>query len=79
MTLQLAWQLNGLSWSVAQNVTSIFEAVGAVQDGMRSIAAPQQMPTRKRPRAAGLERRNRLRECLVWLMAAGAPCCAIWI
>ena len=51
MTLQLAWQLNGLSWSVAQNVTSIFEAVGAVQDGMRSIAAPQQMPDPKSARA----------------------------
>ncbi len=44
MALQLAWQLNGLSWSVSQNVTSIFEAVGTVQDGMRSIAVPRQMP-----------------------------------
>ncbi len=44
MALQLAWQLNSLSWSVAQNVTAIFEAVGTVQDGMRSIAVPQQMP-----------------------------------
>ena len=44
MTLPLAWQVNGLSWFVAQNVTSIFEAIGAVQEGMRSIAVPQQMP-----------------------------------
>jgi len=29
---------------VAQNVTSIFENVGVVQDGMRSIAVPRQMP-----------------------------------
>lgn len=42
--LPLAWQINGLSWSVAQNVTTIFEAIGTVQEGMRSIAVPQQMP-----------------------------------
>jgi ATP-binding cassette subfamily B multidrug efflux pump len=29
---------------VAQNVTAIFENVGVVQDGMRSIAVPRQMP-----------------------------------
>jgi ATP-binding cassette subfamily B multidrug efflux pump len=31
---------------VAQNVTAIFENVGVVQDGMRSIAAPRQLPDR---------------------------------
>jgi ATP-binding cassette subfamily B multidrug efflux pump len=41
--LPLSWQINGLSWFVAQNVTTIFEAIGTVQDGMRSIAVPQQM------------------------------------
>ena len=29
---------------VARNVTSIFENIGTVQDGMRSIAVPRQMP-----------------------------------
>jgi ATP-binding cassette, subfamily B, multidrug efflux pump len=31
---------------VAQNVTTIFENIGVVQDGMRSIAVPRQMPDR---------------------------------
>ncbi|WP_051952454.1 ABC transporter ATP-binding protein [Methylocapsa aurea] len=42
--LPLSFQINGLSWLVAENVTTIFEAIGTVQDGMRSIAAPRQMP-----------------------------------
>jgi ATP-binding cassette subfamily B multidrug efflux pump len=44
MSLPLALQLNGFSWFVAMSVTSIFEAVGTVQEGMRSIAVPRQMP-----------------------------------
>ena len=42
--LPLSWQINGLSWFVSQNVTTIFEAVGTVQEGMRSIAVARQMP-----------------------------------
>lgn len=42
--LPLAWQLNNISGWVAQSVTSIFENVGTVQDGMRSIDVPRQMP-----------------------------------
>jgi ATP-binding cassette subfamily B multidrug efflux pump len=42
--LPLAWQISNTSGWVADNVTSIFENVGIVQDGMRSIAVPQQMP-----------------------------------
>jgi ATP-binding cassette subfamily B multidrug efflux pump len=42
LTLQIA---NMASW-VAQNVTSIFENFGVVQDGMRSIAVPRQMVDR---------------------------------
>jgi ATP-binding cassette subfamily B multidrug efflux pump len=42
--LPLASQINGLSWSVAQNVTTIFEGIGAVQEGMHSIAVAPQMP-----------------------------------
>ncbi|MDB5407148.1 MAG: transporter, ATP-binding protein [Rhodospirillales bacterium] len=44
MALPLAWQIVNMSGWVAQNITSIFENVGAVQDGMRSIAVPRQMP-----------------------------------
>jgi ATP-binding cassette, subfamily B, multidrug efflux pump len=44
MALPLVWQIVNISGWVAQNVTSIFENVGVVQDGMRSIAVPRQMP-----------------------------------
>jgi ATP-binding cassette subfamily B multidrug efflux pump len=44
MALPLAWQISNIAGWVAQNVTSIFENVGVVQDGMRSIAVPQQHP-----------------------------------
>ncbi len=44
MSLPLSLQLNGFSWFVAMSVTSIFEAIGTVQEGMRSIAVPRQMP-----------------------------------
>jgi ATP-binding cassette subfamily B multidrug efflux pump len=46
MALPLAWQIAAISGWVAQNVTAIFENVGVVQDGMRSIAVPRQMPDR---------------------------------
>ncbi|MGH8325808.1 MAG: ABC transporter ATP-binding protein, partial [Steroidobacteraceae bacterium] len=42
--LPMAWQLASMAGWVAQNVTSIFENIGVVQDGMRSIAVPRQMP-----------------------------------
>ncbi len=44
--LPMAWQIANMAGWVAQNVTSIFENVGIVQDGMRSIAVPRQMPDR---------------------------------
>jgi ATP-binding cassette subfamily B multidrug efflux pump len=40
----LAWQIANTAGWVAQNVTAIFENVGVVQDGMRSIAVPRQHP-----------------------------------
>ena len=40
--LPLAWQISSTAGWVAQNVTAIFENVGVVQDGMRSIAVPRQ-------------------------------------
>jgi ATP-binding cassette, subfamily B, multidrug efflux pump len=42
----LAWQIANMAGWVAQSVTSIFENVGTVQDGMRSIAVPRQMVDR---------------------------------
>ena len=50
--IPLAWQLNNIAGWVARSVTSIFENIGTVQDGMRSIDVPRQMPDP--PRAAEL-------------------------
>jgi ATP-binding cassette subfamily B multidrug efflux pump len=47
MALPLTWQISNIAGWVAQNVTAIFENVGVVQDGMRSIAVPIQMADRK--------------------------------
>ena len=41
--LPLAWQISNMAGWVAQNITGIFENVGVVQDGMRSIAVPRDM------------------------------------
>ncbi|MBM3599535.1 MAG: ABC transporter ATP-binding protein [Alphaproteobacteria bacterium] len=46
MALPLTWQIANIAGWVAHNVTSIFENIGVVQDGMRSIAVPRQMPDR---------------------------------
>jgi ATP-binding cassette subfamily B multidrug efflux pump len=43
MALPLTWQIVSMSGWVAQSITSIFENVGTVQDGMKSIAVPRQM------------------------------------
>ncbi len=50
--LPMAWQIANMAGWVAGNVTNIFENVGIVQDGMRSIAVPRQMPDA--PRAGKL-------------------------
>ena len=42
--LPLAWQISSAAGWVAQNVTAIFENVGVVQDGMKSIAVARQHP-----------------------------------
>ncbi len=44
MALPLCWQITNIAGWVARSVTSIFENVGTVQDGMRSIAVERQMP-----------------------------------
>lgn len=43
MALPLAWQLVSMSGWVASSITSIFEQVGTVQDGIKSIATPRTM------------------------------------
>jgi ATP-binding cassette, subfamily B, multidrug efflux pump len=42
--IPLAWQINNMSGFVAQYIANIFDDIGQVQDGMRSIAVPRQMP-----------------------------------
>ena len=42
--MPLAWQITNIAGWVARSVTAIFENIGTVQDGMRSIAVPRQMP-----------------------------------
>jgi ATP-binding cassette, subfamily B, multidrug efflux pump len=42
--IPLCWQLTNIAGWVARSVTAIFENIGTVQDGMRSIAVRRQMP-----------------------------------
>jgi len=42
--IPLSWQLTNIAGWVARSVTSIFENIGTVQDGMRSIDVERQMP-----------------------------------
>ena len=43
MALPLGWQISAMSGWVAMNITGIFENVGTVLDGMKSIATPATM------------------------------------
>ena len=43
MALPLTWHIASIAGWVAQNVATIFENIGVVQEGMRSIAVPHQM------------------------------------
>jgi ATP-binding cassette subfamily B multidrug efflux pump len=56
MALPLTWQIANIAGWVAQNVTAIFENVGVVQDGMRSIAVPRQLPDRADAATLRIER-----------------------
>ena len=68
MALPLAWQISSMAGWVAQNVTAIFENVGVVQDGMRSIAVPWQMPDAPDAGRAAPDRgRHPLRACALRL------------
>ncbi|HEV2336915.1 MAG TPA: ABC transporter ATP-binding protein [Stellaceae bacterium] len=42
--IPMAWQINNMSGFVAQYIANIFDDIGQVQDGMRSIAVARQMP-----------------------------------
>jgi ATP-binding cassette subfamily B multidrug efflux pump len=42
--IPMAWQINNISGWLAQQIANIFDDIGQVQDGMRSIAQPRQMP-----------------------------------
>src|ERR1700751_4141799 len=53
MALPLTWHVAAIAGWVAQNVTTIFENIGVVQEGMRTIAVPRQMPDR--PDAVALQ------------------------
>jgi ATP-binding cassette, subfamily B, multidrug efflux pump len=43
MVLPLAWQLTNMSRWIAFQITSIFESIGVVQEGMMTIARPLQL------------------------------------
>ena len=44
--LTASWQLSAMAGTVASNIVSLFENLGAVQDGMQTIAVPQEMTDR---------------------------------
>jgi ATP-binding cassette subfamily B multidrug efflux pump len=44
--IPMSWQLTNIAGWVARSITAIFENIGTVQDGMRSIDVPRQMPDR---------------------------------
>ena len=56
MAMPLTWSIANIAGWVAQNVTAIFENVGVVQDGMRSIAVPHQMTDRPDAGTLNVER-----------------------
>jgi ATP-binding cassette subfamily B multidrug efflux pump len=42
--IPMAWQINNISAWLAQQIANIFDDIGQVQDGMRSIAVAREMP-----------------------------------
>ncbi|MBV8888943.1 MAG: ABC transporter ATP-binding protein [Alphaproteobacteria bacterium] len=44
MAIPMAWQIGSVAGWVAQQIANIFDDIGQVQDGMRSIAVERQMP-----------------------------------
>ncbi|MBV9554959.1 MAG: ABC transporter ATP-binding protein [Alphaproteobacteria bacterium] len=60
MAIPMAWQIGNIAGWVAQQIANIFDNIGQVQDGMRSIAVTRQMPDEpgavELPRAIGAVR-----------------------
>ncbi len=56
MALPLTWHIASIAGWVAQNVATIFENIGVVQEGMRSIAVPHQMTDRPGAMSLRVER-----------------------
>jgi ATP-binding cassette, subfamily B, multidrug efflux pump len=60
MAIPMAWQIGNIAGWVAQQIAMIFDNIGQVQDGMRSIAVPRQMADEpgafELPRAVGAVR-----------------------
>ena len=58
--IPMAWQIGNMAGWVAQQIANVFDSIGQVQDGMRSIAQPRQMPdapgAAELPRAVGAVR-----------------------
>src|SRR5207244_2854613 len=62
--IPMAWQINNMSGVIAQQIANIFDDLGQVQDGMRSIAVEREMPdlpgAAELPPAAGAIRFDRM-------------------
>jgi ATP-binding cassette subfamily B multidrug efflux pump len=60
MAIPMAWQIGNIAGWVAQQIANIFDDIGQVQDGMRSIARRREMPDAsdavEAPRAVGAVR-----------------------
>ncbi|HXC27045.1 MAG TPA: ABC transporter ATP-binding protein [Stellaceae bacterium] len=60
MAIPMAWQIGNIAGWVAQQIANVFDSIGQVQDGMRSIAVTRQMPDEpgavELPRAMGAVR-----------------------
>ena len=60
MAIPMAWQIGNIAGWVAQQIANVFDSIGQVQDGMRSIAVARQMPDEpgaaELPRAVGAVR-----------------------
>jgi ATP-binding cassette, subfamily B, multidrug efflux pump len=63
--IPMAWQITNMSGALSQQIANIFDDLGQVQDGMRSIAVARQMPdapdAAEFPRPVGAIRFERVR------------------
>jgi ATP-binding cassette subfamily B multidrug efflux pump len=73
MALPLAWQISNMAGWVGDNVTTIFENVGVVQEGMDSIARPLGQPDRPGAPALQVTQGEIRFEQLSFAYSAGRP------